>query len=167
MSLDIEALYAQEHDRLCGYIRKRLDGHDPIVAEDIAGAAFLRAWEKRRQYRPMPGIRPKSWLYRIAANLLIDHHRERSCGKVAVVRLSDLKPYIEHVGTSDHVERIDARQAVSAALGTLTSQQRAVIVGRFWEGREHKQMGHVVTLNGSKKLQIRAIANLRRALEVA
>lgn len=164
MSLDIEALYREQHRLLRGYVAKRMDGATDDAIEDVVADVWERAIRGAPRYRDQ-GAPTKAWLYTIARNLLIDHYRHRSV--VTIVRLGDLKPYVDHVGTSDHLARIDAQQAVSVALGTLTSLQRAVIVGRYYEGRAHKQMGHIATLNGSKKLQDRAIANLKRAVEAA
>jgi len=46
---------------------------DPDLADEIAQDAFLRAWERRAQYRP--GTSPRAWLLTIARTQLIEHQR--------------------------------------------------------------------------------------------
>lgn len=161
--IDVAALYEAHGARVRAYIGRRLD--DPETSADLAQEVWVRAIQHADRYVDT-GAPVTSWLYRIAANLLADRYRQR-CRRVSIVRLGDLKPFVTHVGTSDHVERIDAQHAIGTALGALTPPQRAVIVGRYYEGRRHDQMGHVATLDGSKKLQDRALVNLRKALEAA
>jgi RNA polymerase sigma factor (sigma-70 family) len=48
---------------------------DPDLADEIAQDAFLRAWERRAQYRP--GTSPRAWLLTIARTQLIEHQRRQ------------------------------------------------------------------------------------------
>jgi DNA-directed RNA polymerase specialized sigma subunit len=56
---------------------------------------------------------------------------------------------------------------VTEALDRLTERQRAVVVARFYEGRRQRDLAHIATYYGVKKLQDRALVNLRKLLEVA
>jgi len=49
--------------------------HDPVVAEEAAQEAALRAWARRRQLRDGAPVAP--WLNRILVNLVIDRSRAR------------------------------------------------------------------------------------------
>ena len=44
-------------------------------AEDLAGLVFLKAWQNMNTFDPAKGTF-KSWLYRIAHNVLIDSYRK-------------------------------------------------------------------------------------------
>ena len=177
MSLDIEALYHQEYDRLCGYFRKRLSRHDPAEAPDLAAAVFLRAWERRHLYRPRPGVQPRAWLYTIAVNLLTDHYRYQNRGKIQVVRLGEWKPFVTHVGTNEHADQIDARVVVTAALASYrmgqpwwpTDKHLAVIRARYFEGGTDAEVGRRLGMTEQvvKSLRRRALANLRKMVEAA
>jgi RNA polymerase sigma-70 factor (ECF subfamily) len=46
---------------------------DPDLADEIAQDAFVRAWERRGQYRP--GTSPRAWLLTIARSQLIAYQR--------------------------------------------------------------------------------------------
>lgn len=166
-ALDMAALYATHRAGLYGYVRRRLEGADPAVIEDLVADVWERAVRSAPRYRDT-GAPTEVWLRRIARNLLTDRYRERS-RRVTICRLGDIQPMVTHVGTPDHVRRIDAQDSVERALPTLTEAQRAVIRARFFDGLRIREAaaatGH--SEDGVKKLQDRALTNLKRALEAA
>ena len=173
MSLDVENLYSQEYERLCGYIRKRLPESDRALADDMAGTVFLRAWERRDRYRAIPGVKPSAWLYRIASNLLVDRYRR--AGRLDFVRLGSWDPFGEDAGSDEHLDRLDAQAAVSAALARYQTgnpryapdKQLAVIQERFFVGGTDREIGARLGLPTMvvKSLLRRAVANLKKTLE--
>lgn len=165
--LDVGALYEAHCHHVWAYFAQRLRGVDDAVLDDLTMDVFERAIRAVPRYREQ-GVAPKYWLFRIAHNLLVDRFREGN-RRVTILRLGDLKPYVEHVGTDDHAACIDTRTAVAAALPRLTDAQRAVIVARYLEGRSTRQAADAVgtTENGVKKLQQRGLVNLRKYLGAA
>lgn len=163
--IDAAALYAEHHAAISGYVRRRLDGEPSAVAEDLASDVWERVVRAAPSYRET-GVPVEVWLRRIARNLLTDRYRQRG-RKVSIVPLGDVQPRVTYVGTDDHVAQMDARASVHRAL--LTDAQRAVIQARYVDGMRIREAaiatGH--TENGVKKLQDRALANLRKALEAA
>jgi RNA polymerase sigma factor (sigma-70 family) len=123
----------------------------------------LRAWEKRDRYRPLPGVRPMAWVYTLARNILIDHYRVQQ-------RVDGLEWHAD-IGAEPTVDdpapSVARTVELTAAVATLNDKQRAVIVGRFYEGRPFRELGGVASNGGAKKLQERALVNLRRALGAA
>lgn len=172
MSLDIEALYVQEHDRLYEYLRKRLPDRDQrAVAADLAADAFRHAWEKRHQYRPLPGAKPSSWLYRIARNLLMDYYRHR--GRISFYRLEDIRASVMHVGTDGHVDLIDVASALSTYRtgnpAHAPDKQIAALRAYYFERGTDLEIGARLGMSKASvtKLRMRALANLRKMLEAA
>lgn len=175
MSLDIEALYISHCRKLRGFVAQRMAGASDAEVDDMVSDVFERAIRAAPRYQDR-GRHPSALLYQIARNLLIDHYRHRAV--VAIVRLGDLKPYVEHVGTSDHLERLDAKDAVHRAFaifrtghqgGLSPEKQLAVLRARFFEGGTDAEVGARLGLSemATKKLRGRAIVNMKRALEVA
>jgi RNA polymerase sigma-70 factor (ECF subfamily) len=159
-AFDVAELWEREYPAVVRYFRRRL-GPDHQLAPDLAAEVFLRAWAKRDTYRPRPGTGPMAWIYRIARNLLIDHRRaRRPAVSLDVLEWRDLAP-----SCSYRFEEIGTRLEIGRALDALTEKQRAVLVARFWVGRQHTECGHIATADGSKKLQDRALANLKRLLQ--
>jgi RNA polymerase sigma-70 factor (ECF subfamily) len=161
VSLDIEALYVAHHGPLKGYIAKRMVGADLGTVEDIVADVFERAIKAAPRYQDR-GIPASAWLYQIARNLITDYWRHHALLQIGYLD-ETRPPYVKDIGSDGHLERL----VVADALETLTPLQRATIVGRFYEGRRHDEMGHIATLHGSKKLQDRALVNLRKRLEAA
>lgn len=162
MSLDVAALYAREYPRLAGWFARKLYHADLSVCEDLASEVFSRVWAKRETYTERPGATATSWLYRIAANLLIDH-----CRREGIARWRSLDALAEIGREPSYTPRFDEleqRAEIGAALDALLPTQRAAIVGRFYEGRRVKDLAHIGTEHAVKKLQQRALANLRRCL---
>jgi len=158
VSLDVEALWEQEYEAVREYFGRRLGEHWQD-APDLASETFARVWAARERYREMDGVPARAWLYRIAHNLLVDYWQARR----PIVRLDALIEPSCTFRLDELAQRVDVGTAVAA----LSPRQRAVIIARYWEGRQHAEMGHITTLHGSKKLQDRAFVNLRRLLEAA
>lgn len=174
LSLDIEALYVAHHRQIRGYIARRMLGHDDAAIQDMVADVFERAVRAAPSYRDR-GHDPKVWLYQIAHNLIVD--RRRRDGVVGFVRLGDWNPYGEHVGTDDHVARLDAQITVSKALETYQTGhptippdlQLAVIREKYFVGGYDREIGERLGLTtmSVKKLRERALANLKKQVEVA
>lgn len=167
MSLDVAALYTAHQQDVLGYVRRRLDGHDPAVIEDVAGDVWERVVRAAPRYVER-GLPPLAWLYRIAHNLLTDYYRQRA-RKAVMHRLGDIRPIVTYVGTELHAGQIDARCVLDRAMPRLTAAQQAVIRARYYDRLRIREAAEVTghTEDGVKKLQVRALVNLRRALEAA
>jgi RNA polymerase sigma-70 factor (ECF subfamily) len=69
---EVRHLHEQQRPHLLRYATSLT--HDPQRAEDIVQETLLRAWLCAAQQPP--GWRPtRAWLFRVAHNLVVDHHR--------------------------------------------------------------------------------------------
>ena len=68
-------LYTLYLDPIYRYVYYRVDR--AATAEDLTGEVFVRAWEALPSFK-VQASPFKSWLYQIAHNLVIDHHRKQS-----------------------------------------------------------------------------------------
>jgi RNA polymerase sigma-70 factor (ECF subfamily) len=136
---------------------------DRAAAEDVAAEVFLRMLNtiERYEYR---GVPLQAYLYRIARNLSVDHQRRSG-------RFSELEAAPAHKSMSANpatlAEQNLSWQDLRQAMGVLTEEQRQVILLKFVEGMDNKQVADVIGKNeGSvKSLQHRALAALRRTLD--
>jgi RNA polymerase sigma-70 factor, ECF subfamily len=155
------ALYEHFAPKLYSYFHCRVQGDGPL-AEDLTEDVFAKVIVKLHTYRDR-GIPFGAWLYRIAANRLIDHARRQ--------------PRMDHLPADEHHQLPDARAGsafegvlthveLAKALGQLTELQRQVVTLRFLQGMSIAQTVAVVgaSEDGVKKLQARGLAALRRAL---
>ncbi|MFC2004768.1 RNA polymerase sigma factor [Chloroflexota bacterium] len=130
------------------------------TAEDITGEVFLKAW------RAIGSCRGKensfsSWLYRIAHNQLIDEIRKRQ-------RRPSLE--IENIETirdkTAGVEGYLEQQELLGVIDHLNSNQRQVIILKFIEGLDNREIAKIMGKNEGaiRALQMRALSALRKEL---
>jgi RNA polymerase sigma-70 factor (ECF subfamily) len=142
---------------------------DRALAEDIAQAAFVRAYERIKQFDPARPFGP--WFLRSVVNDAIKaaSRRERwvsleaSDGAEAVLAglLADANP-----GPADLAEAADARRAVWDALGKLPPAQRTAVVLCYYLGLSEAEMAEELACPpGTVKWRLHAARKrLRRLL---
>jgi RNA polymerase sigma-70 factor (ECF subfamily) len=132
---------------------------DAQVAEDVVAESFSRLLAAVR-HGGGPQVYLRAYLYRVAHNLAMDHHRASpSLGlDDRVLQLTADEPADE----DDARERMAARQA----LWRLTAEQRQVIVLKFYQGLSNEEVAAALDkpVGAVKSLQHRALDALRRML---
>jgi RNA polymerase sigma-70 factor, ECF subfamily len=155
------SLYEQYSPLVYRFLRRRLDGSDEIV-EDLAEDVFVKVYEKLDRYVER-GLPFTAWLYRIAHNHLVDYLR--SLPRMSTHSLDDVAEVPEVAATAAYGRVLD-RQSLEPALARLTPEQRQAIELRFMEGMSVAETARTMGRSDEavKKLQARALANLRRHL---
>ncbi len=133
-------------------------------AEDLTAQTFLRAWEaiERYQVRGAPFV---SWLLRIAHNLGVSHLRSKR-------ESSQL-----HDGIVDDKMRRDPESAyqqtaeeelVRAAILKLREEQRQVIILRFIEDLDYREVAEIIgkSVAAIRVIQHRALNALRKQMKL-
>lgn len=145
-------------------------------AEEIVQEAFLRAYQKLRQFAGNANF--GTWVYRIAANYAIDRMRQRSSEdsrRQLPSRAHEEGLEVDPVTIVPDPAPSPYRLAESAQLGAkmqealaaLTPAERTAIVMRHWEGCAIEEIAAVLKSNpnATKNTVFRAVAKLRKALE--
>jgi RNA polymerase sigma-70 factor (ECF subfamily) len=158
------SLYEQYLPLVYRFLRRRLDGSDEIV-EDLAEDVFVKVYEKLDRYVER-GLPFTAWLYRIAHNHLVDYLR--SLPRSQAHSLDEVAEVAEPQTTADYSRILD-RQSLAPALARLTPEQRQAIELRFMQGMSVAETAATMgrSEEAVKKLQARALANLRRTLSPA
>ena len=159
------AAFAELYDRyqpaIYRYIFYRVD--DTATAEDLTSEVFVRLVERidRFTYRGRPLL---AWLYTIARNLVMDHHRR--AGR-SVPLSPDASEVADMPDPEETVEGTLAQQRLAAALSCITADQREVIILKFIEGLDNEVVAHMLgrSVGAVKALQHRALAALRRVMK--
>src|SRR5436309_3084281 len=81
---DFERMYLEHRDRLFAFLVYRTG--DRVLAEDLLGDVFERAFRARVRFDPSLGSQT-TWLYTIALNRLRDHQRRAQAERTAMERL--------------------------------------------------------------------------------
>jgi len=132
-------------------------------AEDLAAQAFLQAWEAIERYR-IRGAPFVSWLLRIAHNLAVSHLRSRRDGAELPETLVD---HSRHGEPEDALQRQAESQRVREAILRLRDEQRQVIMLRFVEDLEYREVAEIVgkSVAAVRVIQHRALHALRRQMQ--
>ncbi len=132
-------------------------------AEDLTAQAFLRAWEaiERYQVRGAPFV---SWLLRIAHNLGVSYLRSKR-------ESSELHDgIVEHKSDRDPesaYERTAEEELVREAILTLREEQRQVIILRFIEDLDYREVAEIIgkSVAAIRVIQHRALNSLRKTMK--
>jgi RNA polymerase sigma-70 factor (ECF subfamily) len=164
----VEGLYDLYADRIYHYVLARTG--DVSAAEDFTAEVFLRVIQHVHRFK-LDKTRPASsvsgWLYRIAANLIADHHRARQ--RRPTVSIEEDAQFISAApGPSQQAERREALERLSGAVEKLTEDQRLVVLCKFGEGMSNAQAAACLgkTEGAIESLQHRALQTLGRLLGV-
>jgi len=161
-------LYRRHVGAIHGFVYRRTGSRE--VAEDLTSATFEKALAGIDRFRWTPGgIAP--WLFRIATNLVTDHHRRRGRrsgdrARRAVDRLHDRVSF----DTDDAIESVldfDRAALVRVALDRLNPRYQRVLSLRYLAGLEHDEAARAMGVNRSlmSVLTHRATKALGRELQ--
>ena len=156
------SLYEQYYPLVYRFLRRRLDGTGDEVIEDLTEDVFVKVYEKLDRYVER-GLPFTAWLYRIAHNHLVDYLR--TLPRMNASSLDEVAEVPERAATAAFSRVLD-RQSLEPALARLTPEQRQAIELRFMEGMSVAETATSMGRSDEavKKLQARALANLRRHL---
>lgn len=164
-------LYRSYVSRIHAFAYRRTGSYED--AEEITAAVFERAW------RALPAFAWKGggfepWLFRIAANELVSHHRRKArvhserVARVLREMAEELRddPALAALLDVDDSERRTAE--LRAALGTLTPRYQEVITLRYLAGLSAAEAAAAMGCSkGTLAVTLhRAMNALRRALHV-
>jgi RNA polymerase sigma-70 factor (ECF subfamily) len=143
--------------------------HDRSLAEDVAQAAFLRAYERIDQFDATRPFGP--WFLRSVVNDAVKatRRRGRNVALEACRPDQDSSPVDWLVdptpGPADLADQGETSEAVGVALERLTPQQRAVIVLRYFLELSEADMAEQLTVpRGTIKRRLHSARERLRAL---
>ena len=149
-------LYEQNFHRVYAYVAGRIQ--DRTESQDLTAYVFQQALANigKFKWRGAPFV---TWLYRIAANAIADHARNKS-REVAETELT-ANTFVE----SD-LEQVERRARIFRAVEELPEDQRRVILLRFSEEKSVREIASELNRSEGavKQLQFRGLENLRARL---
>ena len=155
-------LYQHYLEPIYRYIYFRVG--DVADAEDLTEQIFIKAWEALPQYKPQSG-KFSNWLYRIAHNAAVDHHRQRKSSPLQPLPDERL-PVGRQTSALEEVIRAEEAAVLAAAIAQLSDDQQQVILLRFIEGLRHAEVARLLKRSegNCRALQFQALAALHRRL---
>jgi RNA polymerase sigma-70 factor (ECF subfamily) len=165
---DFETVVRTEQRRVYRVLLAML--RDPDAADDLTQECFLRAYEHWHRFRGDCSAR--TWLLRIAINLVRDHAKNRRWQFWRALfqqpATADLKTMIDPLASPERTALARAELAeVWSTVASLSSQQRAVFVLRFVEDMSLEEIAAATSLRpGTVKSHLfRATDAIRKRME--
>ena len=156
--LQREKIYRDYHERVCGYIRSRIN--DMQDAEDIASSVFVKVFEKLDSFDESRASL-STWIYTIARNTLTDYYRT----KKQFVELTEAQE--SGFSVEDEICNEEMLERLADALESLPERERNIVILRYYSGRTLKEIAGRLGISYShvKTLQNKALAKLKILLE--
>lgn len=156
------AFYQVYLDEIYRYIYFQVYDHQQ--AEDLTETTFLKAWKSLTSSRQKSNIKnPRAWIYRIAHNTVIDHHRtvKKEQPIETVLFTQNGSPALETL-----IENKQQAAQLLNMISQLEEQYRQVIVYRFINHMSHAETAETMGIQPGhvRVLQYRALAQLRSML---
>lgn len=156
----VSALYEHYARSIFQYISYRVE--TDAEAEDLTAEVFLRMVRGLPDYN-YTGAPLGAWLFRIAANQISDHHRQRA--KMPSIQLAETH---RSDAADPLAEAVKAEESarLRAALQTLSEDYQNVLVLRFMQELPHAEVATVMDRSEAavRVLQHRALKALETAL---
>jgi len=127
--------------------------------DDLTNEVFLRMVQSIRKQRGSV----HAWIFRIAANIVIDYYRRRAVRK----ELEQPAESAEAVADENTIpDSFLEQERLRRAMDRLTGDQQDVIVLKFIEGYENDEIADMLgkSVEAIRALQFRALISLRKLL---
>jgi RNA polymerase sigma-70 factor (ECF subfamily) len=136
-------------------------GHQ-ATAEDLTAEVFKRLLEQLANDKG-PDRHLRAWLYRVAHNLVVDEARRRVHRDHEPL---DREQAAARQDVETSVQAALLKRQARAALEELTPKQRAVIILKYLEGYDNREVARMldISVGAAKSLQHRALAAMRKKL---
>jgi RNA polymerase sigma-70 factor (ECF subfamily) len=133
---------------------------DRMTAEDITEEVFVKAWKAIKSCKGK-GSTFSAWLYRIAHNHLMN--TLRNSNKYVSIDVSGMT---EVCDPEQKIDNILDNEELSDLLANLPDSQRQVVVLKFIEGMDNREIGKIMRKSEGavRILQMRALTKLRQII---
>jgi len=161
-------LYDQYYSQIFGYVLRRVANIE--IAQDITSEVFFKALKNLGQFK-WHNISLSSWLYRIAANKIVDYFRKGKHKVVSLEEISDLisdsNPSTEVLQAEKELERHEHFLILHESIAKLPFKYQEVITLRYFENRQIREIAQILgKREGTIKSWLhRGLEKLRRLME--
>jgi RNA polymerase sigma-70 factor (ECF subfamily) len=154
-------IYGMLVDSIFKYLYWNLGSRED--AEDLTEEVFLRCLVNIESYNSKRGPF-KAWAFRIAHNVMMDHHRRRGRRPQ-----EELKEGVENgsVSTVERLEKDERTAAIRTALEELTSIQRQVIIMKYFVEMSNAEVARALgrSEGAVNAVQHRALRRMGKLIE--
>lgn len=167
---EFSSLVSRYQQRLLRYVM-RISNVRFEDAEDMVQEIFIKAYRNLNSFRQ--DLKFSSWLYRIAHNHVISHYRKLQA-RPKTIDLATSELILQNlqgeINLDQQVDQSMLRQAVAEQLRQLDQKYREVLVLRYLDGYDYREISDIIRkpggtvatlLNRAKKLLARQIKSIK------
>jgi RNA polymerase sigma-70 factor (ECF subfamily) len=146
---NFDALYAEWHPRLCGFIARMLGG-DRVTAEDLAQDTWVKVLGCLADGATVAPASMRHWLFRIAHNTTVDHLRRRRLVAFNQLSAAIVEAVPNECAADRFEDRIGDREAIGATLAQLRAAEVAPLLLSRAAGLSHQEIAVRLMLGDSQ-----------------
>ncbi|MBD3270482.1 sigma-70 family RNA polymerase sigma factor [Candidatus Peregrinibacteria bacterium] len=148
-------------EKIYRYIYFRAEKADAL---DITENTFLKAWENLKKYKKREGSTFTSWIFRIAHNLVVDHHRFKKDTVAIDPSISDQK---NESNPEFVTEQAISRDGIKKALQKLKKPYQEVLTLAYLNELSNTEVARILgkSEGGLRVLKHRALQEMKKLLE--
>jgi RNA polymerase sigma-70 factor, ECF subfamily len=156
-------LYRRNVDRIYTYVFYRVGS--VADAEDLTARTFYQALGGIHRYVDQ-GVPFLAWLYRIAHNLVANHHRNRARWKETSLDQLEIRGQVSERPDSA-VEAGERQRALAMAIRRQPEERQRLLILKFTERLSNEEIGRMMgrTESSIKSLYFRTLRALKADLE--
>lgn len=149
------------YDEIHGFVRKQISNAD--VALDLTQEIFISVLRAIGHYDARRGAGFRTWLYRIAANKVVDWFRSRACHEMAkTIPLDEEGPLVEADFTR-RLEDSDFTEQVCTLVGGLPPDTQKIFRLHIFGGHTFSEIADITGMpEGSVKSKYYRLIHLLR-----
>lgn len=171
---DFPALYSEYYPKIVGYLRRLVGDAE---AEDVAQEAFVKISRSLDGFRGDSSL--STWIYRIATNAAMDHHRKpssRGAAKSVDLPADEDLSSEERVLLHDNAPRLDTalirkdmNECIRGLVNDLPENYRVVLMLGDLEGFSNAEIAEILGLSlETVKIRMhRARKQLKKSMDAA
>ncbi len=131
------ALYEEYVDQIFAYVLRKTS--DREVAEDLTSQIWMKAMKGLKNFDFQEGASFKSWIYRIASNIVIDYYRS----KKEQVNLDEIAEIWISENLASQIDNKDSLTQVLNFLKKLKPIEEEIVILRIWDDLSYKEIAEI------------------------
>lgn len=154
---EVESRLTECRSAIYGFLRRK--GFSAEEADDLTQETLLRAYVHLNGFR---GSSFHSWLYRIAANIAVDHLRRQRLATVPLEQVTLPEPYSDDLSAG--LDREERAYQMLSVISELPECHRRILQLRYYEDRSLDEIAATMqcTQMAAKLRVFRAVTALRK-----
>mgnify|MGYP006275284347 FL=1 len=131
-------------------------------AEEATQDLLIRIWQTADQWAPDKGASAKTWIYKLAKNLIIDHHRKN---KKFLHMISGNTLSENNLSQDSDSKKMTQQDLIQKALSNLPETQKTALILFYYQGLSTREIAHVQ--NTTEKGVERSLSHARKKMRAS